>query len=49
MLVNILYDLKDAHFEMNASHLKKAPSTLLKLYSTPLTNKRSYERITPKY
>ena len=60
-IVNIPYDLKDAHFEINTSHLRNAPSTLFKLYSTPLTNKRplsnrrSYETLlhkqisSPKY
>ena len=34
-------DLIKAHFQINASYLINAPSTLLKLYYTPLSNKRS--------
>ena len=34
-------DLIKAHIQINASYLINAPSTLLKLYYTPLSNKRS--------
>ena len=36
-------DLINANFQINASYLINTASTLLKLYGTPLSNKRPYE------